>query len=63
MQIFSFAVLSVIAAPRNVHTSHISTNYLPIVSPYVQETELRFLIGVCVFRMRFNLNKTFASDQ
>ena len=38
MQIFNFVVLSGIAAPRNVLTSHISKTHLPVVSP--RELEL-----------------------
>ena len=41
MQIFNFAVLSVIIASHNVLTRHISKTYLPnIVSLNVRELEL-----------------------
>ena len=40
MRIFNFAVLSVITAPRNVPTPHISKTHLPIVSFNVRELEL-----------------------
>ena len=37
MQIFNFVVLSVITAPHNVSTPHISKIHLPIVSLNVHE--------------------------
>ena len=40
MQIFNFVVLSVITAPHNVLTPHISKTRLPIVSLNVSEAEL-----------------------
>ena len=40
MRIFNFIVLSVIAAPHNVSTPHISKIHLPIVSLNVREVEL-----------------------
>ena len=40
MQIFIFVVLSVITAPGNVSTTHISKIHLPIVSLNVHELEL-----------------------
>ena len=58
MQILNFVVLSVIIAPHNVLTPHISKTHLPIVSVNVHELELNW----CLFRMRFNLNIIFASN-
>ena len=40
MQIFNFVVLSGIAAPRNVLTSHISKTHLPVAFPHLRELEL-----------------------
>ena len=40
MRISNFVVLSVITAPRNVLTPHISKTHLPIVSLNVRELEL-----------------------
>ena len=40
MRIFNFVVLSVITAPHNVLTPHISKIHLPIVSLNVSEAEL-----------------------
>ena len=40
MRIFNFVVLSVITAPHNVLTPHISKIRLPIVSLNVSEAEL-----------------------
>ena len=40
MQIFNSVVLSGIAAPRNVLTSHISKTHLSVVSPHLRELEL-----------------------
>ena len=40
MQFFNFVVLSVIIAPHNVHTPHISKTHLPIVLVNVPELEL-----------------------
>ena len=40
MQTFSFVVSSVIIAPQNVLTPHISKTHLPIVSLIVRELEL-----------------------
>ena len=40
MQIFNFVVLSVIIAPQNILTPHISKTSLPIVSLNVRELEL-----------------------
>ena len=40
MQILNFVVLSVIIAPHNVLTPHISKTHLPIVSVNVHELEL-----------------------
>ena len=40
MRIFIFVVLSVITAPHNVLTPHISKTRLPIVSLNVSEAEL-----------------------
>ena len=40
MQFFNFVVLSVISAPHNVHTPHISKTHLPIVLVNVPELEL-----------------------
>ena len=37
MRIFNFVVSSVITAPHNVPTTHISKTYLPIVSLNVRE--------------------------
>ena len=42
MQIFNFVVLSGIAAPRNVLTSHISKTHLPVVFPHLRELELNW---------------------
>ena len=39
MRIFNFAVLSVITAPHNVPTLHISKTHLPIVSLNVRKVE------------------------
>ena len=40
MPIFNFVVLSVIIAPHNVFTRHVSKTYLSIVSLNVHELEL-----------------------
>ena len=40
MQLFNFVVLSVITAPHNVSTPHISKTHLPNVSLKVRELEL-----------------------
>ena len=40
MRIFYFVVLSVITAPHNVPTPHISKSHLPVVSLNVRELEL-----------------------
>ena len=40
MRIFNFVILSVITAPHNVLTPHISKTHLPIVSLNVRELEL-----------------------
>ena len=40
MQILKFVVLSVIIAPHNALTPHISKTHLPIVSVNVHELEL-----------------------
>ena len=40
MQLFNFVVLSVITAPHNVPTPHISKTHLPNVSLNVREHEL-----------------------
>ena len=40
MRIFNFVVLSVITAPHNVPTPHISKTHLPNVSLKVRELEL-----------------------
>ena len=40
MQIFNFVVLSVIIAPHNVLTRHVSKTYLSIVSLNAHELEL-----------------------
>ena len=37
---FQFVIISVITAPHNVPTPHISKTYLPIVSLNVREVEL-----------------------
>ena len=42
MLIFNFVVLSVIIAPHDVLTPHISKTYLPIVSLNVREFELNW---------------------
>ena len=39
MRIFCFVVLSVITAPHNVPTPHISKTHLPIVSLNVRKVE------------------------
>ena len=92
---FNFVILSVIIAPRNVLTAHISKTHLFTINliyvnsswVYVQKTsegkreapfplrgsgspapqhilkiywaEVPLFIEVCVFRMRFSLNKIF----
>ena len=40
MQIFNFVVLSVITAPHNIPTLHISETHLPNVSLNIHELEL-----------------------
>ena len=40
MQIFNFVVLSVITAPHNIPTLHISKTHLPNVSLNIHELEL-----------------------
>ena len=40
MRIFCFVILSVITAPHNVPTPHISKSHLPVVSLNVRELEL-----------------------
>ena len=40
MQIFNFVVLSVIIAPHNIPTLHISKTHLPNVSLNIHELEL-----------------------
>ena len=40
MRIFNFVVLSVITAPHNIPTPHISETHLSIVSLNVREVEL-----------------------
>ena len=42
MQILNFVILSVIIAPHNVLTPHISKTHLPIVSVNVHELELNW---------------------
>ena len=44
MQIFNFVVLSVIIAPQNILTPHISKTSLPIVSLNVSELEFELLL-------------------
>ena len=41
IRIFNFVVLSVITAPHNVPTPHISKTHLPIVLLNVRELELK----------------------
>ena len=42
IQFFSFVVLSVIIAPHNIYTPHISKTHLPIVSLNVYELKLNW---------------------